>query len=136
MTLNKTHSSLKELFKKKNVTLENTVFIDAISKTIKSAPSQTEGCYFVKSPAALAELSLTMSKFLKHEFEYIIFDSLTNLLVYSKKAPVAMFLSNIINKIKESKTKAIFYALSMKEQEGLIQECSMFVDNVIDLGKK
>jgi len=56
-------------------------------------------------------------------------------MVYSKKAPVAMFLANVINKIKGSNTKAVFYALSMKEQEELIHETSMFVDKVIDLGK-
>ena len=57
-------------------------------------------------------------------------------MIYEKKAPVAKFLSSIVNKIKESNTKALFYALSMKEQDDLIKEGSMFVDNVIDLSKE
>ncbi len=135
LTLNKTFESLKETFSKKGVNLKNIVFVDAITKTIKDA-KDTDSCYFVNSPGALTELSLTISKFLRHNFHYIIFDSITNLLIYSKKAPVAMFLSNLINKIKVSKTKAVFYALSIEEQDTLIKESSMFVDKVVDLGKK
>ena len=71
----------------------------------------------------------------KHKFDYIIFDSLTSLLVYQKKAPVSKFVSSLINKIKTGETKAIFYALSAKEQAQLIKESSMFVDKVVDIGK-
>jgi len=118
------------------ISVKNVVFIDAISQTIKKTPKETDGCYFVSSPSALTELSLTISKFIRHNFDYLIFDSLTNLLIYEKQAPVAKFVSSLTNKIKASKTKAIFYALSINDQETMIQECSMFVDSVIDLGKK
>jgi archaellum biogenesis ATPase FlaH len=135
ITLNKTFDSLKELFKKNKIKTENIVFVDAISKTIKSVTDQSEGVYYVSSPGALTELALVASKFIRHNFDYLIFDSLTNLLVYESKAPVAKFVSSLVNKIKESKTKAIFYALSVKEQEALIKESGMFVDKVIDLDK-
>jgi len=131
ITLNKTFDSLKETFKKNKVNTENLVFIDAITRTIKTSPEQTAGCYFCSSPGALTEISLTLTKIIRHGFEYLIFDSLTNLLIYQKRAPVAKFVSSLVNKIKESKTKAVFYALSMKEQEALIQETSMFVDKVV-----
>jgi len=133
VTLNKTKDSLIELFKKNKINTENIVFIDAISKTIKTVPDQSEGVYFVSSPGAMTELSLVISKFIKHDFDYLIFDSLTNLLVYESKAPVSKFVSTLVNKIKQSKTKAVFYALSVKEQEALIKESGMFVDKVLEL---
>lgn len=135
VTLNKTADSLKEAFKKKKVKIDNLVFIDAISKTIKNVPDQTEGVYYISSPGALTEISLAIDRFLRHEFDFLIFDSLTNLLVYEQKAPVAKFVANLVNKVKQSKTKAIFYALSVKEQEALISESGMFVDKVINLEK-
>lgn len=135
VTLNKTSDSLKEVFKKNNVNVKNIVFIDAISKTIKKTPDQTEGSYFVSSPGTLTQLSIVINKCLSHNFSYLVFDSVTNLLIYQKKAPVAKFISNIVNNIRATKTKAIFYALSVKEQEALIEESSMFVDRVIDLSK-
>jgi hypothetical protein len=131
VTLNKTFDSLKETFEKNNINTKNIFFIDAISKTIKKVPEQTAGCYFVSSPGALTEISIAVDKILKNNFDYLIFDSLTNLLVYEKKAPVAKFVSSLVNKIRESKTKAIFYAIAMKEQDSLIAEAEMFVDKVI-----
>jgi poly-D-alanine transfer protein DltD len=135
VTLNKTYASLTELFSKNKVNLDNVVFIDAISATIKKVPSQTHGCYYVSSPSALTELSLVISKFLKHNFDYLIFDSLSNLTIYTKKAPVAKFLSNLVNKIDQSTTNAVFYALNTNEQKELIEECSMFVDEVVKTKK-
>jgi KaiC/GvpD/RAD55 family RecA-like ATPase len=131
VTLNKTYDSLKELFTKKKVDLKNTVFIDAISKTFMKEPSQTSGCYYCSSPSAFTEIALSINKFLKHDFEYLIFDSVTNMLIYEKKAPVAKVILDIINKVKASKTKAVFYALQMKEHEELVEETQMFVDNVV-----
>jgi poly-D-alanine transfer protein DltD len=133
VTLNKTHDSLKEIFKKNKVNMKNIVFIDAISKTIKNVPDQSDSTYFCSSPGALTEISLVISKFLNRNFEYLIFDSLTNLLIYQKKVPVAKFISNLVNKIKAGKIKAIFYALSVKEQDELIKETGMFVDNVVEI---
>lgn len=136
ITLNKTFDSLSELFKKNKVDLGNVVFIDAISKTLKNVPDQTKGCYFIDSPNSFTDMSLQINTFLRHDFSYIIFDSLTNLLIYQKKEPVAKFLSTIINKIRDSNTSAVFYCLDIKAHEELIEEASMFVDKVINLGSK
>ena len=133
VTLNKTFSSLKELFEKNKIDTTNIVFIDTISKTIKDVSDQTKACYFCSSPGALTEISVTISKFLRHNFEYLMFDSLTNLLIYQQKDPVAQFLSNLANKIRDSKTKAVFYVLSVKSQDELIKETEMFVDKVVEL---
>jgi len=99
ITLNKTFPAIKENFKKKGIDPSNFVFVDAISRTIKEI-EDTDQCYFVSSPGALTELSIKISKLLKHEFDYIIFDSLTNLLVYQKKAPVGKFVSNTVARLK------------------------------------
>ncbi len=134
ITLNKTFPAIMENFEKKGIDTKNFVFVDAITKTIKEA-EDTDRCYFVSSPGALTELAIKISKLLKHDFEYMIFDSLTNLLVYQKKAPVGKFISNTVARVKATKSKAIVYAIKVREQEALIQESSMFVDRVIDMGK-
>lgn len=135
ITLNKTYNSLMDIFHKKGIDTKNMVFIDAISRTILSKVPQVDNCYFISSPAALTEMSITLSKFIKLNFDYLIFDSLTNLLVYEKKAPVAKFMSHVISRIKESETKAVFYVLKVSQHQEIIQECSMFVDKVIDASK-
>jgi archaellum biogenesis ATPase FlaH len=136
VTLNKTYSALDEIFKKKGVATENIVYIDTITKTIRNVPDQDDRCYYVSSPGALTEMSLAIGKLLNHGFDYLIFDSLTNLLIYEQRSPVAKFVQSIINKVRDSKTKAVFYVLSLKEQDELIQETGMFVDKVLDLSER
>ena len=89
--------------------MKNFLFIDAISKSIKEEPSQTEGCYFVSSPGSLTELSIAICRVIRHGFDYLVFDSLTNMMIYEKKAPVIKFIYSIINKIRENKTKSVSY---------------------------
>jgi len=135
VTLNKTYKALQENFKKNKIDLKNIVFIDCISMTIIKKPPLEKNCYYVSSPGALTEVSIVIGKFLKYNFNYIIFDSLNSLLVYQKKAPVAKFVSGLVNKVKSTKTRAIFYALSSEEQFNLIKDAGMFVDKVIDLSE-
>ncbi len=133
VTLNKTYNALTETFKKNKIPLKNVIFIDAITKTVREVETQTDNCFCVSSPGALTELSLAITEFLKHEFDYIIFDSITNMMIYEKKGAVEKFLSSLVIKIKATKTKAIFYALPIKEQEEIIKDASLFVDKVISL---
>jgi len=133
ITLNKTFESLKEDFIKAKANIDNILFIDAISKTIKNVPDQAKGVYYLSAPNSLTEISLQISSLITHKFDYIVFDSLTNLLIYQTKAPVAKFLSTIINKIRDSDTRAVFYCLDVREHEELIEEASMFVDKVVKL---
>lgn len=128
VTLNKTASAIKAMLEKKKINAKEFYFIDAISNTITGTTPKLDDCKFISSPGALSELALSISKALSKEYEFIIFDSLTNLLIYQSKAPVAKFISTIINKIRNTKTKGIFYALEMNQHQELIQEANMFVD--------
>ena len=128
ITLNKTFDSLKEVFERRKIDLKDAVFLDAISQSIKETFKQARGCYFVSSPGSLKELSKIIDKFLRHNFEYLIFDSLTTLLVYQKERAATKFVSELIRKVRKSKTKAIFYVLNVEEQEGLIRRTKEYIE--------
>ena len=131
VTANKTYDALKESFQKNNVDIGNIVFIDTISKTMKKVPNQGEDVYYVSSPGALTELSLVIKNFLKKDFDYLIFDSITNLSIYQGKNTCARFLGDLVEKIKGTKTKAVFYALDTKEQGWIVDHAGTIVDKVI-----
>ncbi len=135
VTLNKTADALKEDFVKAKIDFKKIIFVDAITKTLKNAPDYTNNVYCINSPGALTELAITIDK-LTDKFDYLIFDSITNLLIYQEESPVSRCLSDIINKLRNSGKRAIFYALSVKEQQILIKEVETFVDNVVDFSRK
>lgn len=133
ITLNKTYGSLVEIFKNENIDMNNIAFIDAITKSVNRVEN-TSNCYFISSPQALTELSIAIDAFLTLNFDYIIFDSITTLLIYQKaEEPVIRFITNIVNKIKKYNCKGIFYILDIKEHSVLIEESSMVMDKIIDI---
>lgn len=136
ITLNKTRDALIEDFKNNNIDMTNMIVIDAISKTMKTDQKAEEKCFFVSSPGALTELSIAIKKFLDYGFEYMIFDSLNSLLIYRKVPIVKRWISSIMENIKASKSRAIFYTLNLKEQEELIKEAGLFADETLHLGKE
>ena len=121
---------MKEVFVKSKVNHDNFLFIDGISKSFKASEKDKQ-VLFVDSPGALTEISLVITKSLKHNFDYLIFDSLNNLLTYQDKNTVTKFVSSIVTKIKSSKTKAVFLAVKTADNEDVIKKCSMFVDAIV-----
>lgn len=136
VTLNKTYYALKEQFEKKGIDLKNVFFIDAISKTIKNIPDTLDDCYFINSPGALTDLSIAITAVLEQMNElvekesYLIFDSLTTMMIYEKKMPVTKFMQSLITRIRATTTKTLFYTLDLEEQKDLIKQIQMFVDRV------
>jgi len=133
VTMNKTHSSLEETFSDKGLNMKHFFFIDAISGSIKEVKQNKKRAYFISSPSSLTELSLAISKFLERGFDYMIFDSVNNLLTYHNINTAERFLNRITNESKENGTKTILFALKIKEQEELINKVSTFVDETINL---
>ena len=139
VTFNKTYPAIAELYKSKKINVSQFLFIDAISKSIKKKVNETGygQAIFLKSPGAFTELSLIISKALNHDFDYFVFDAVTNLSTYKNNKIVEKFLCDLINKVKLSKkTKGIFYIIHVKEQESIIKKAEMFVDKIVDLGNE
>lgn len=110
VTLNKTYSALKELLKLNNVDVKNIIFIDGITKNVKNT-ADIDDCRFVDSPVMMSELSKNLSMLLKQDFDYLVFDSLTNLFTYQGKSSVEYFVQTLISMLEERGCRGIFFAL-------------------------
>lgn len=130
ITANKTYDALKETLEKNKISTENIIFIDTISKTLKKVSDQEE-VFYVSSPGALTELSLVVKKFLKHDFDYLIFDAISNLSTYQNKNICTKFLRDLVDSVKKTKTKSVFYVIESAENEAIISKMSAIVDKVV-----
>lgn len=135
VTLNKTFAAISEDFKKKGVSIDKMIFIDAISSSFSKSTCSGDHCFPISSPGALTELGIAISKFLKHGFGFFIFDSVTNLNTYHKKILIVKFITSVINKLKNTETKAIFIGMSGRNDD-VIDEVSTLVDKVVDFSKQ
>jgi hypothetical protein len=132
VTLNKTCESLQETFRNKKIKQDNIIFIDAISQTLKQ-PKKIDRCHFVNSPGQLKAIGSAMVKLMNHKFDYLIFDSLTNLSVYKRKDAIAKFIKVMANKAKASNTKLLFYGVGKREDDIILKHTCTVVDEIIDL---
>jgi hypothetical protein len=135
VSLNRPYTSLMATFHKAGLNTENIHFIDAITKTAQ-IPAECQECEFVSSPGALTELSVTVSRAMEGgKFRYIVFDSLSTLLVYESDATIAKFVHFLMAKVRVSGCSAIFTCLKQDSESVLIKDLNMFADRVIQLEK-
>ena len=135
ISLNRPYTSLTSLFEKNNVDAKKFYFIDAITKTAE-LPPETENCSFISSPGALTELSVEVSSIIENEeFDYLLFDSLSTLIVYETDAVITKFIHFLMAKVRVASCKAIFTCLKQDMQTNLIRDINMFADKIIDLDK-
>lgn len=132
ITLNKTASSLENLFREKSISFRNIVIVDCITRTIKETKDRG-GIIYIDSPRELSDLSFVLGGILSRKKKgYVILDSLTTLLVYQDKPIVARFILNMANRIRESTFRSIIFAADVSEHRDFLKEVSIFVDKVIE----
>lgn len=133
ISLNVPYETLIKSFKMLGIDASKFYFVDAITQTAQMSP-ETENCEFVSSPGALTELSLSISNILDRKgFNYVIFDSLSTLLVYESEITVTKFVHQLISKIRIIGSKAIFSILKQDTSSVLLRDINMFADRILDI---
>ncbi len=133
VSLNRTYEALKLLFKKENIKSANCFIIDAITKAVIKTPKGKKDSVFVSSPAALTEMSLAITKIQKKCPEYLLFDSLSTLLIYEDASTVTRFVHSLISRVRVRETTLIFTILASDKNTSLVKNMSMLVDKVIEI---
>jgi hypothetical protein len=133
VTLNLPYSSLERSFREKEIDISKFYFIDAITQTAE-IPKEKENCEYISSPGALTELSLAVSNVLEtQKFNYMVFDSLSTLLVYETPVVVTKFIHSLMAKIRVVGCKAIFTILKQDSSSMLLKDINMFADKILNV---
>ncbi|MGM5480836.1 MAG: DUF7504 family protein [Nanobdellota archaeon] len=132
VSLNKLYASLNRLFDAK---LKNKFFvIDGITKSAMPDAPSADNCVYVSSASALTELSLSMNQVLNTgQFDSLLFDSLSTLLIYNKGDVVTQFVHDQMGKVVTLGGNAVFTCLEGDTKSSMIKDLGMFVDKVIHL---
>jgi|TARA_B100001971_G_C18163931_1_gene523049 hypothetical protein len=126
VTLNKSCGSLKEAMKKLRINTKRFYFVDCISAAIRR-PRNVGGCNFISAPYELDEIASSIKKAVKKGYILVIFDSLSNLLVYGQAVPAGAdilidFINSFSHELERRKGKAIFICKSSDKEKALIGE--------------
>ncbi|MDD5148447.1 MAG: hypothetical protein PHH08_03195 [Candidatus ainarchaeum sp.] len=120
VTTNKPVKSLIEVFKNEKIDAKNFLFADGITRMNGAEPVEGENCIYVDSPKNLIDLSIaieTQMQKIKGTNRFVLFDSLSTLLVYNKPTVVAKFMHAIASKIRAWRAKGVFLMIQEKDEE-------------------
>ena len=131
VNFNKNFYSLMKLLEKHKVNLSNLFFIDAISSSIKDEDKILNAVFF-NHPSDLTNISMAISRALKSKFDYLVVDSVTSLEIYDDMKLSCKFMSNIVDKVSDTKTKAIFLHPKVLKDESFMNELGMELDQRIE----
>ena len=132
VALNESHDALKRDFKNRGIPLNKFYFIDARAPTLSPEACPEKNCVFVSSPEALTELKIAITRSCEERGpEITFFDSISTLLSYLSGGIVARWTHDVIAKLRECNSAAVFLCLKRDEQSYMVKDITMFVDKVI-----
>lgn len=128
VVIDKPFNSVDEDFKKNGIDTNNIFYINVTREEIKKEDARS---YHLNSTSALTELSIIINKMLRGGYTYLIFDSITNLLIHNDGSKTKRFLLDLTQKIRRTPTKGIYYALDSDVTKNLIENINPTIDKTI-----
>lgn len=135
VSLNLPVFSLLNRFKKENISPEKLVFVDGITSRAKNVFDKTGNTIFLDSLKDLVEISVSIDKavsMLETKKNFLVFDSITTLLVYNDSRAVEKFVHNLIGKMRAKSIASVFFVSPNADKE-VIDSIAEFCDSSIKI---
>ncbi len=134
ISANKPYLTMKEYLQKNSV-LKRLVYLDCASKFVGANP-QGENLVLLSSPSNLVELAIHIEKntrdFSKENF--LLFDSLTTLLIYNKTENLTRFAHKLGLKMKAMNITTFFLIVEQETTKEILKFLSTITDKIAHLG--
>jgi hypothetical protein len=130
ITLNKTYFFMLQSLKVKRIENSKFFFIDGISRLITESLSKEENCIFLES-RSLDEFNHAIVEALKKKPDFLIFDSISSLLISCEESEVSVFFEKILNSTKSNKVKTISIVLADDWDKKTLQCIVKLFDKII-----
>jgi hypothetical protein len=133
VSANKPYLTIEESFRKSGI-LDKIIFVDCASRLAGDSPSG-ERVVLINNPADLTQLAISISKITERlgEKKFLIFDSLTTLLIYSKINVLTQFAHSLGLLMKTRRVTCFFLAVDQEATKELLRFLSSIADNYANL---
>ena len=127
ITLNKPTAVLRSHLQNSGVPLGSLVFLDSVTNTQEQ---ETDACWFLGRMRELADLSIAVSKVVskRDQIKYVLFDSVSTLLIYNDPKSVARFCHLIAEKLRGWGISGAFISMQLSEGTDMDAQISQFCD--------
>ncbi len=128
--------SLMRGFEQRGIKSEGIFFLDCISKQ-EGLDTGEKKHAFLDSPTDLVEIQEAAKLALGKNFTYFVLDSLNFLYLHNsdKEREAINFVQKLVDEIRRTNTKAVFFASDIEEHAPFVKEISMLVDKTLNLSE-
>jgi KaiC/GvpD/RAD55 family RecA-like ATPase len=133
LTISKPYQTLSDMMKKKKIDPKKIFFIDAISKTV-GEKEKSGNCKLISNPSALTDLSIQINQsFNSKNPKFLIFDSLSAMIIYNSEIAVVRFTHYMINNLRKNKVMGVIFITKNDINKKTLSSITMFCDNIIKI---
>ncbi len=137
ITTNFPSSVLEKLYIQKGINTEDIFYIDAISAySLGKAPDEDERHLSVSNPGDLTSLGIALTKALKFmdgDRIFILFDSVSSMLIYIPTLKTIKFIHFLSNKIRQINYGGALLAIEGGLDPMMLAQVSSFVDGIVNV---
>jgi KaiC/GvpD/RAD55 family RecA-like ATPase len=133
VTLNRSSPRLVDVFAQKGIPTDSIFFVDAVAPIAGSCQNDESCC--LCDPHNLSELSITVFKNLEklpaEKRSFLVFDSLSSLLISNKTAQIPKFLHTFTAEMRPWNLNGIIVSIEGEFDADIIRTCAGFFDEVV-----
>jgi hypothetical protein len=131
VSVNKPYMTMKEYFQEKGI-LNRLRYLDCTSKFIGANP-QGENLILLNNPSNLVELSISIKKSLTSfpRNSFLLFDSLSTLLIYNKLADLTRFAHRLGLMLKCKGVTTFFLIVDQETTKEMLKFLSTIADKIV-----
>lgn len=133
VTLNRPVSDFKEILEKDGLDTGKLGFVDGITLQSRGSRLEQKNVVYLETLKDLVELSVQIERTLgqaEGEKRFLLFDSLTTLLVYNERSAVQKFVHSVIGKLRAGQISGIFLIAAHADAE-VLDTLRDFCDKVL-----
>ncbi|MFB6088603.1 MAG: ATPase domain-containing protein [Candidatus Aenigmatarchaeota archaeon] len=134
ITINKPARVLVSNLKDKDIEIKNINIIDCISNSV-GVNKEVDNTIYIDTPSNLNKLNISIKKQLKElkdkEKTFLMFDSLTTLLLYNSTGSVLKFINYLTTRMKSSGVGGVFITVEEGLDKKFVNQVIQFCDDVI-----
>jgi hypothetical protein len=133
VSANKPYLTVEESFRNSGI-LNKIIFVDCASRLAGCTPSG-ERVVLINNPADLTQLTISITRITEKlgENKFLIFDSLTTLLIYSPLNSLTQFAHSLGLILKTRRVTAFFLAVDQEATKEMLKFLSSIADNYVHL---
>jgi hypothetical protein len=130
VSANKPYLIARETFQRNGI-MDSLTYLDCASRFAGVNP-QGENLILLENPANLTELDIALTKCIRHfsKIDFLLFDSLTTMLIYNRTEHLIRFAHKLAIMLKSSKITTFFLMVEQKSTKEVLSFLSTIADKI------